>query len=250
MPPGGSTPLPVKAVTFDFWNTLYADEGQAYKGLTRRRVDILKRALREADAEPDDQELLEVYRRGFAMYLEAWRNERHFGAREHVRFVFESFGLDIPTPLLARTSAVMEDVGLNFHLTLQRGAEEAIRRLSDAGIKLGIISDTGITPGRILLRYLRRDGLLHCFSGAAFSDQTGVAKPNARMFRGCLEQLGVEPGEAAHVGDMPRTDVAGAKRLGMTAIRFAGYDDRCEPPAADFVIRDHTALLRILEIEE
>lgn len=242
--------MTVKAVTFDFWNTLYADEGQAYQGLTRRRVDILKRALLEAGVEPDDQELLHVYRQGFAMYLDAWHNERHFGAREHVRFVFESFDTDISNALLARASAAMEDVGLNFHLTLQRGAAQALPRLAQAGVKLGIISDTGLTPGRILLRYLRRDGLLHCFSAATFSDQTGVAKPNARMFRSCLEQLDAEPSEAAHVGDMPRTDIAGAQRLGMKAIRFAGYDDRLEPPAADHVIRDHTALLRILEVEE
>ncbi len=37
--------MAIEAVTFDFWNTLYADEGQAFRALTRRRLDHLARAL-------------------------------------------------------------------------------------------------------------------------------------------------------------------------------------------------------------
>lgn len=240
--------MTIQAVTFDFWNTLYADEGQAFRALTRRRLDHLLRALRSAGVDPPEDELYQAYKDGFATYLDAWRNQKHFGALEHVAFVFERFKARPTNGTLRRTARCIEEVGLGFHLTLQRGAAEAIPELAKRGVKLGIISDTGLTPGRVLLQFLERDGLAEYFSVATFSDRTGVAKPHPSMFLGTLATLGATPEQAAHVGDMPTTDVAGARSLGMKAVRFAGYDDRREPPPADAVIRDHRALLRVLEV--
>jgi putative hydrolase of the HAD superfamily len=48
---------------------------------------------------------------------------------------------------------------------------------------LGVISDTGITPGRVLRQILERNGLMDFFSVTVFSDETGVAKPQALMFQ-------------------------------------------------------------------
>ncbi len=240
--------MAIRAITFDFWNTLYADEGQAFRALTRRRLDHLARALAAAGASPSHDELYQAYKDGFSIYLEAWREQRHFGALEHVSYIFDRFGARPEDGAVTRAARCVEEVGLGFHLTLQRGAAEAIPQLAAAGVRLGIISDTGLTPGRVLLRFLERDGLLQHFSTATFSDQTGVAKPHPRMFVETLRALDVSPSQAAHVGDMPRTDVAGAKSMGMTAIRFAGYDDRREPPPADAVIRDHRSLLRLLDL--
>ncbi|MBN1631787.1 MAG: HAD hydrolase-like protein, partial [Thermoleophilia bacterium] len=48
------------------------------------------------------------------------------------------------------------------------------------------------------------------------------------------------------VGDTPRTDIAGAKAVGMKTIRYAAAADIDEPPQADFVIRDHQELPAIL----
>ena len=58
---------------------------------------------------------------------------------------------------------------------------------------------------------------------------------------------GAEPRRAAHVGDTPRTDIAGAQAVGMTSIRCAATADHPEPPEADFVIRDHRDIPGILE---
>ena len=53
--------------------------------------------------------------------------------------------------------------------------------------------------------------------------------------------------EFPHIGDTPRTDIAGAQALGMTTIRCAGSADHPEPPEADFVIKDHREIPAILE---
>ena len=55
---------------------------------------------------------------------------------------------------------------------------------------------------------------------AAFSDEMGVRKPAAEIFHRVLDQTGVGPAVAVHVGDDPVTDVAGARGVGMRAIHY------------------------------
>jgi putative hydrolase of the HAD superfamily len=45
------------------------------------------------------------------------------------------------------------------------------------------------------------------------------------MFHAALDATGAEPGRAIHIGDLRRTDVAGARAVGMGTIRFAGVHD-------------------------
>src|SRR5207249_2916452 len=81
--------------------------------------------------------------------------------------------------------------------------------------------------------------LIEHFEPAAlvFSDEVGVYKPDPRIFQAALGALGAEPSEAAHVGDLRFTDVAGARAVGMRAIRFSGgRDDEADGPEADVVI--------------
>jgi HAD superfamily hydrolase (TIGR01549 family) len=192
---------------------------------------------------PTDEELLAGWRSGFTAYLEAWQEGRHFGAFEQVVHMLGRFGAASLDGIAERTARRIEESGANANLQLQPGAAEVIPALTGAGIKLGLISDTGLTPGRILRGFLERDGLLPHFSALTFSDETGFPKPDPRMFHRTLAPLGVPPAEAAHVGDTPRTDIAGARAAGMRAIRFAAAHDTADPPAADSIIYDHRDLL-------
>ena len=48
----------------------------------------------------------------------------------------------------------------------------------------------------------------------AFSDEVGVPKPDPAIFAKALAELGAKPERAVHVGDLKRTDVAGARAFG------------------------------------
>jgi putative hydrolase of the HAD superfamily len=192
----------------------------------------------------------QAYRAGFEAYMGAWGNGRHFGAREQVLFFLEYFlenAEAVPEATIADTATEIEEASLLADLQLLPGARQTIPELVAAGYRLGVISDTSLTPGRILRRFLERDELLADFGVLTFSDETGYPKPDARMFTRTLAGLGAEPAQAAHVGDTPRTDIAGAKALGMKAIRYAAAADHDEPPEADFVIRDHREILGLLQ---
>lgn len=54
---------------------------------------------------------------------------------------------------------------------------------------------------------------------ASGKEATVVGKPGESFFQVALEELGLEAGEVAMVGDDPESDVAGAKRMGIKGIQ-------------------------------
>jgi len=102
-------------------------------------------------------------------------------------------------------------------LTPYPGAASVLARCRErAGVAV-------VTDGRpeIQRAKLRAAGLDGCVDVVVCSDDLGRAhrKPDPLPFRTALDQLGVEPGEAAFVGDRPETDIVGARRLGIFAVR-------------------------------
>jgi FMN phosphatase YigB (HAD superfamily) len=242
-------PRPLTALTFDFWNTLYSADHPSWMDVRPRRMEALRSMLATVSVRPSDAELEGVYALGFEAYMAAWTSGRHFGAREEAVFFLEHFGLSstaVDEKTLAVTILDIENAARFGKMPLVAGVAETIPWLARAGYRLGLISDTSLTPGRVLKEFMESDGLLQHFSALTFSDETGFSKPDSRMFTSTLGALSAEPAQAAHVGDTPRTDIRGARDVGMLAIRCAGATNHTEEPEADYVIHDHRELPGIL----
>jgi putative hydrolase of the HAD superfamily len=79
------------------------------------------------------------------------------------------------------------------------------------------------------------------------SRDLGVRKPNPRIFRHVLRELGVKPEEAVHVGDNIEADIEGAEGVGITPIWIRSSDS---PPWHGYAIDsicDLPELLRKIE---
>ena len=84
--------------------------------------------------------------------------------------------------------------------------------------KIGLISDTGITPGKVIREVLDDYDLLQYFEVMIFSDETGIYKPDPSVFQLALKKLKVRPENTIHVGDLLLTDVKGAQDCQITSI--------------------------------
>jgi putative hydrolase of the HAD superfamily len=120
-------------------------------------------------------------------------------------------------------------------------------------VRLGIICDVGLTPSVLLREFLASHGVLQHFSHWSFSDEVGCYKPSPEIFRHAAEGLGVAdvpPSQIAHVGDLKRTDVAGAQGVGWTSVRYSGsFDDvASEGPEAHHVVASHADLPAVLGV--
>ncbi|MGH7350451.1 MAG: HAD family hydrolase, partial [Candidatus Rokuibacteriota bacterium] len=145
-----------------------------------------------------------------------------------------------PAALAAALEAYVSPV-LAYPPDLCPGAAAAVRELAARGVSLGIVSNTGRTPGVILRRVLERHGLLGHFGAISYSDEVGVRKPEPEIFRATLASAGVPAAEAVHIGDNPEADVIGAQGVGMRAAHYtAGF--RAPAARADLVVADLGAL--------
>ncbi len=235
-----AVPAAIRAVTFDFWQTLFVPGGgfgarlEALKALVRARRPELREEAAEAALEAAAEE-----------NNRQWRAGLHFGATGLLGHVMETMALDLEPEERERFLELIEDPPSERELPPVPGAPGAVRRLRERGLRLGIVSDTGFRPGRVLRRQLAAVGILDCFEpgGMAFSDEVGVPKPHPRIFEAALRGLDVAAAEAVHVGDLKFTDVAGARGVGMRVIRFTGCaDDLEEGPEADAVVSSYAEL--------
>jgi len=95
------------------------------------------------------------------------------------------------------------------HFELFEDAPPVLDELRSEGLKLGLVSNTGRDLDAFVAHHhLRVDAAL---GSGAF----GRTKPHPTIFRAVLERLGVEPEEAAMVGDSIEDDVEGAHAAGI-----------------------------------
>lgn len=101
--------------------------------------------------------------------------------------------------------------------TVESGVPEMLSRLQQSGMKMGIISNTFI-PGEVLDRHLQDEGLLQFFPVRVYSCNVGFRKPDRRIFRIALKQIGLAPEETMFVGDSIIADIRGANKAGLVSV--------------------------------
>ncbi|HTY78389.1 MAG TPA: HAD family hydrolase [Candidatus Bathyarchaeia archaeon] len=229
-------------MTFDFWQTLVEDSPDNLARQRARRIEAIAQSVRRAGHGLDLAQAEAVYEHSERVLHERfWSRDRDPLIADQVRLVLDlarpGLGARLDGSMLEEAIRGYIDPVLHFPPALHPGAAEAVTELAARGIALGIVSNTGRTPGIILRQVLDRYGLLRHFSVVSYSDEVGYRKPDAEIFRRTLAGLGAEARHAAHVGDNPDADVTGAQGAGMRGVHLAA-GGRPAAAHADLVVAD------------
>ncbi|MAT62679.1 MAG: hypothetical protein CL881_02655 [Dehalococcoidia bacterium] len=229
-----------EGVTFDLWNTLLVSEPG---GIEVRQL-AWQKVIDERNLSISSDLLLSVLEMLPVRFDVEWRAGRQYTAKEALEDAFNVFGEKITDEDREVFSETFDQASFALKVDVIEGAEEVLAYLAGKGIKTAIVSDTSLSAGRHLRFFLTEFGIAPYVTYFAFSDEVGVYKPDAKIFMKALGGMGdVRPFKAAHVGDLKRTDVVGARNIGMTSVRFRGAnDDQEDELEADFVI-DHLSEL-------
>jgi FMN phosphatase YigB (HAD superfamily) len=234
---------PPAAISFDFWHTLVAEPDGL---LAVMRREAVMAALKEQGIEVEGDVLDAHLAQAQALQAEAWERGEHFEPmRAAIQLADAIEGLE--GRARSRLLAAYLDAGGAVDLELSPGAAETLAALADGGVQLGIVCDVGLTGSQHLRALLERAGVLRHFTGWSFSDEVGHYKPSPAIFRHMLDQFGLRAGDVVwHVGDLKRTDVAGARRAGLVPIRYRGLvDDTSDAAEADLVIEHFSELISL-----
>jgi putative hydrolase of the HAD superfamily len=100
------------------------------------------------------------------------------------------------------------------HFELYDDVPVVLRALANAGIRIGLISNTQ----RCLTSFQAHFELEGLITATVSSFEHGYMKPHPSIFSAALTRVGARPDEAVMVGDSIRQDIEGALRAGMRAI--------------------------------
>jgi len=222
----------LKAVSFDFWDTIAEDESDEIERKARglpckrdSRLNLLQTELNKYYPEIKRAEILKAYQHAEKKFAEHWRDHHHtLSVSERLRDLYQYLDLDL-TPDFCNLVKEMESMELHIPPRLVPGIETALKKLASS-YRLCIISDTVYSPGWALKALLDQWGFKKYFHGFVFSDELGACKPDERVFKKAAEVLSLSLSQMVHIGDREVNDVEGPQRVGMRAILYAGVKDR------------------------
>ncbi|MFX1328227.1 MAG: HAD family hydrolase [Promethearchaeota archaeon] len=204
----------IKTVTFDLWNTIFAN--RFYSDI---RLHYLNHFLKKNEIVLSFNKVKDAFNSTFHisdLNLEKI-NYRHIYTHERISNLFQVLDIKYSESQIKEIEKDFEEVMLNAPPPLKTGVKETLKELSP-DFNIGLISNTGITPGRIIKKVFDIYDIQKYFQLTLFSDETGVYKPNPLMFETALKKLKCKPQNAIHIGDILETDIKGAKNCNMLTI--------------------------------
>ena len=244
----------IQAITFDFWDTLVADDSdekrRAALGLPTKpqaRLQLLVDDITQHHPSITPEQISEAFKYANQQFNHAWKKEHHTpSVASRLKNAYDY--LNIPTtPGFAEVVRKVQDMEVMIPPNFVPGVNETLAELSQH-YTLAIISDTIHTTGKGLRTLMERQGVLQYFRVFVFSDEAGASKPSPIVFERVSKELGVPFAQMVHVGDRESNDVQGPLSMGMKSVLFTEVIDRdSKNTHATAICRQFTTLPNVIQ---
>jgi len=226
----------MKAVLFDLGHTLI-DYYHEWKGPEAKAVGrVYHVAADTCNPAPDETEFTAYLSR----LLEEARERKitemiEVPLSETLETCFRRFGCDSGQDLMIDSLNAFYQTLLETRELIQ-GAVEMLERVRERGLLVGLVSDVAWgLPSEYPLKDMEHFQLDGYFDDMVFSTDVGLRKPNPKIFKIALWNLGVKPEDSAFVGNSLQADIKGALGVGMLAVlkksKYYQHDDGIIPDA-------------------
>ena len=227
-----STP-PLALVTFDLYDTLIELNPPRWDRLARAcaAIGITADPLALRDADRVAEDFYTVENGGIPIRDRSRAGQEAFRL-EHMAIWLEAAGLPHdPATARAARARYLSEFETEADYRAYRVFDDvgpALRRVREAGLKTAVISNANEDVTIICVHF----GFATLMDLIVTSALVGYEKPDPRTFQAAYESLGIAPERALHIGDQPKSDVAGALGVGMRAAlidRYARHPDASVP---------------------
>jgi putative hydrolase of the HAD superfamily len=248
----------IDTITFDLWNTLIYFSPEDNIRFKNKRVEGFIEVLKKVGLNLSREKMEKAYDESSERYKPIREREEDISTREQVQIILdclENPGLiNLEEGVLNQLEEILDSQILSELPSLNEGCEEILSYLHNKNYKIGLICNTGRTPGKVLREVLKRRNVFQFFKALIFSDELRIRKPNPQIFISTLNLLNSSPDSSLHIGDLLESDIWGAKRCGMKTGWLCPDRDRSQidflpEQKPDFILPSLVSLKVILDKE-
>jgi HAD superfamily hydrolase (TIGR01549 family) len=209
--------MPIRAITFDFHNTLACCDDWFELEVRDLVPAVLTWHGQNTGTVVDSTTLERAVASYRALRLEIIHHGDEVDALDCTMHVINDLGMSIDR------ATVDEGIHSVMRATLANstpvpGVIEAVNALAELDIRLGVVSSAVFHP--FLEWSLEQFGIVDQFATIVSSASCGYYKSRTEIYATALDTLGVVPEETVHVGDSYRFDVQTARRLGIGTVWY------------------------------
>ncbi len=256
--PKGSPVVPVKAILFDVYGTLFISKAGDIGGAREEaaaRIDAISELCRRSGVIQSVETLLDQFFSG----IETEKKRRSDAGTAFPEVVIEDIWEQV---LGVDDRNLLQRFALEFELIVNPvypmpGLADVLSSLKKRGLTMGIISNAQFYTPLLFSAHLGRGLLDIGFSGELlfFSHELGYGKPSNAAFlsaAAALRERGIEPEETLYLGNDMLKDVFPAKAARFQTALFAGdarslnlreQDGRCRDLKPDMIVTKLSQLL-------
>lgn len=235
--------MPLRAVTFDFHNTLAnCDEWFEIevRELVPRFLDWLGRQGGATTTTEERRAAVTLYRE---LRLEIMEHGEEQDAYECTMHVLSRLGRSVaPNAVRLGVDDVMR-AALHGSAPVP-GVVRSVRDLRANDVPLAVVSSA--VHHDFLEWSLEKFGILSCFQHVITSASCGFYKSRTEIYEHALQRLDVAASDAVHVGDSYRYDVETATRAGMRTVWFARESGAGDGNGAGLTVTDLNGLAPLI----
>ncbi len=202
----------IKAIIFDLWGTLFYDD---VKG--KHPFKIFAERIGQ---DFEDYGYLKIFEKHLMQ-------EKHYNLEIPVRLILKELGIQANDKLISELIGLLKKKGVSpkpYPETM-----ETLKELKRQNYKLGLVTNTFYHSYKRLNDKFKIDSL---FDVILKSYETGILKPDPKIFKLMLKKLKVRKTEALMVGDSLEDDVKAAEKFGIKGIlvdrknKYLNYENR------------------------
>lgn len=213
----------IKAILFDLGETLITfgkvNTSELFRQSARLSYDFLK-----SRGQPIGNFKWYYWRNYISLRIRRWISSitgRDFDALALLKKVGEKKGINLGEQQWRHLAWLWYEP-LSKVAKTESNIAETLTKLKEAGLKLGIVSNTFINSSS-LEKHLQQLGILDFFTVKVYSYEFNFRKPNVKIFKIAAERIGEIMEDILFVGDHIDNDIRAAVKIGMIPVLKAAY---------------------------
>ncbi len=243
----------IKAITFDWGDTLAANHSMPYRESQRRGLAAMASLLgvdEQAVCSTWSTDCLTDFQRIWDTCMDPAQNPQH--QEIDLEAIMNTWVERLEPTASSESAAAAIDACLSEFCNVVVpfvGAAETLQQLKAAGYRIGILSHVA-WQSRGCKAWFAQHGFAEAIDFYSLSCDVGWIKPNPKHYQDALDQAGCQVNEVLHVGDHPERDVQAANAFGMrSCLKLTDriYDDstleNCAPDYTMMHVKELPSLL-------